>query len=393
VSVKLGAPIAAVVGIVATLAAPRALAQDDASPVRDAISIQMRDGFVEAVQQIATGHEKEGIAALEKIGEQFGGDPDVYRLHYNAACGHARIGAKEPAFAQLTLAVARGYGLEEQQLTNLQLDPDLASLRDDPRFAALVVKAKKAGDELRAHWSETIAPFTWLPPPRKDGDAPAKEGEPAKPETLPLLIVLHPFGVEREAFARSRFLPFCEKHRFALLAPSGSECVAPGAFTWFDAEGDFVEHFREQQQRVLADYQKFTKTFAVDPERVYVTGTGQGAGLAFALAFRNPQWLRGGVLFSGGYAPAAMRDWIPMAAKFGHRLAFVHGETDPLYPVAPLASFVDYLKERSIAAELEKVAGGGHDLGAETITATLERRIAWLDEVPFKKKVAAPGGR
>lgn len=357
------------------LVAAVARAQDDASPVRDVVSIQERPGFVEAVQQIATGKEREGIAALAKILAQFPDDPDRYRLHYNVACGHARLSELDAAFTELADAITRGYAIHPLQLENLGSDPDLASLRGDARYAALLARAKSQSEATRDQWEQLISPFSWLPP-----ELPA----PAEQKPLPLLIVLHPFGAEREAWARAHLLPFCEQHRFALFAPSGGSMIAPGRFAWAMADGDFLEGFRKDQRRVFFQLEELRKRAAIDPQRIYVTGAGQGAALGFAIALRNPQWARGAVLFGGGYAPATLRDWTERSAGFGRRVALVHGEADPLYPVAPLSSFAAALKEKGLAVELF-VTPGGHDFAEAAIAAQLETRIEWIDEVPFAK--------
>jgi adenylate cyclase len=57
---------------------------------------------------------------------------------YNAACSYALAGDKEKAIDLLTRAFGTG------RITNrdhVRADADLASLKDDPRFAALVTRA------------------------------------------------------------------------------------------------------------------------------------------------------------------------------------------------------------------------------------------------------------
>jgi len=58
--------------------------------------------------------------------------------HYNLACVLARLGRTEPALAALEQAVALGFS----ELGLLEHDADLESLRADPRFAALVRRAR-----------------------------------------------------------------------------------------------------------------------------------------------------------------------------------------------------------------------------------------------------------
>jgi predicted esterase len=360
---------AAIVSLV--VLAPVAVAQDDQSPTLDVTSVTERPGFVEAVQQIAQGHEREGVAALAAIEATRPDDADVHLLHYNLACGHARLKEIGPALDELSKAIDLGYALNAPRLANLLQDPDLDPLRAEARFAEVLAHAKAQADELQATWQKLVAPYVWQPP------------QPPRP--LPLLIVLHSYGVERESFARARFQPFCEAHGFALLAPSGEQLLAPGRFAWCSESGDFLAQFRKDQRRVWEALETMRKTTSIDPERIYVTGVGQGAALGFAMALRNPQWVRGAVLFGGGYAPATLDDWIERSAGFGRRVVLVHGEDDPLYPIARLPAFVAGLKGKGLAVELASVAGG-HDWSAEALAAQLGTRIAWIDEVPFKPR-------
>jgi Flp pilus assembly protein TadD len=53
---------------------------------------------------------------------------------YNVACGYAKLNQTEEAFAWLARAKAEGFKLGE----NLRWDPDLASLKSDPRFKRMV---------------------------------------------------------------------------------------------------------------------------------------------------------------------------------------------------------------------------------------------------------------
>jgi tetratricopeptide (TPR) repeat protein len=62
--------------------------------------------------------------------------PDRPIPWYNLACSYAVLGMVDPAFAALQRALELGY----RHLDHLRRDPDLKSLRDDPRFARLLRK-------------------------------------------------------------------------------------------------------------------------------------------------------------------------------------------------------------------------------------------------------------
>jgi len=72
--------------------------------------------------------------ALEAHVIAAGFDPKCHAARYNAACANALLGRREEAFAWLGRAIAAGFA----NRSLLRTDPDLASLRDDPRFAALL---------------------------------------------------------------------------------------------------------------------------------------------------------------------------------------------------------------------------------------------------------------
>jgi tetratricopeptide (TPR) repeat protein len=62
--------------------------------------------------------------------------PDRPVPWYNLACSYAVLGMVDPAFAALQRALELGY----PNVDHLRRDPDLKSLRHDPRFARLLRK-------------------------------------------------------------------------------------------------------------------------------------------------------------------------------------------------------------------------------------------------------------
>ncbi len=87
----------------------------------------------EAYGKLLALHE-DGEVDLTKAGQ------NVPTLYYNSACSLALAGDKEAAFARLTKALevaAHARGLSRSLLDS---DMDIASLREDPRFAELMAK-------------------------------------------------------------------------------------------------------------------------------------------------------------------------------------------------------------------------------------------------------------
>ena len=86
---------------------------------------------------VECGGEQEGLSLLDRALEMAGNDPSVL---YNAACVFARTGRAERALESLEACLRGGWGNPEW----IAQDPDFDSLRDDPRFQAIV--ARPAGE-------------------------------------------------------------------------------------------------------------------------------------------------------------------------------------------------------------------------------------------------------
>ena len=356
----------AALALLLLLCGPGVAFQDDAAPALDVVTIQGRPGFLDAYRKIVEGEERQGIDEMLQVLEAHGSDPDVYILHYNVACGYARMGWPETALVWLDRAVRAGYGVQAKQVQNLTLDPDLETLRTRPAFAPIFERAAQRSRHLQEDWDQVREPFVYVPS--------AAEGK----GPLPLLIVLHPFGSQAEDFARAHFVDFAETHGILLMASTGSRMIAPRRWAWAVSSAEFVGRFRQDTRKILLDYQAVKGRHRIDEGRIYVTGFGQGASLAFVLGVRNPQWVRGVVAFSGGYSPAAMKDWVESAARFQRPLELFHGTADPVFPFEPLVAFAETLRGQGLNLTL-RPWDGGHAL-PEDAGARLGAAIARFEE-------------
>lgn len=152
------------------LAASNLLAQDDAAARRAAIQAF----YPVMAQAAAEGRLDQALALCQKAIEWEPGEA-VHR--YNLACIHAKAGRSDAAFAALEEAVARGFA----EAAATRTDPDLVSLRADPRFEALV--ARMGGDAPPAPPAgPKAAPL--VPPPGQTG-APHPPLAPAPPPVPP----------------------------------------------------------------------------------------------------------------------------------------------------------------------------------------------------------------
>lgn len=80
------------------------------------------------------GRYQEALEAYQKA-EQYGVPTAI--VGYNSAASYVLLGDREKGFAWLATAVEDGF----TQVDKLKEDPDLAGLREDPRFAKLVQQA------------------------------------------------------------------------------------------------------------------------------------------------------------------------------------------------------------------------------------------------------------
>ncbi len=94
--------------------------------------------FVDALLPLAELYTKKGLheKALELDWALSKLRPDDDLVFYNLACSLALLNRKEEALQSLEQAVKLGY----DDLNHMKKDPDLKSLRQDPRFLALLFK-------------------------------------------------------------------------------------------------------------------------------------------------------------------------------------------------------------------------------------------------------------
>lgn len=89
------------------------------------------EDFYVAFAHLRDGDEQAARVAVEAA---LAREPDAWQGSFNAACFEARVGNADAAFAHLKTALDRNREGVEPYLAS---DPDLESLRDDPRFAEL----------------------------------------------------------------------------------------------------------------------------------------------------------------------------------------------------------------------------------------------------------------
>ena len=85
------------------------------------------------------GRHAEGLAVDRELARR---EPDDPTVRYNLACSLSLVGRIDEAFAELARAIANGY----DDADHLAADEDLAALRGDPRYAAVLLALRAAAD-------------------------------------------------------------------------------------------------------------------------------------------------------------------------------------------------------------------------------------------------------
>lgn len=113
---------------------------------------QYRDLGSEGYQLLDDGKTDEAITAFE---QQYELIPAGKWGAYNVACAYGRTDQLEPGLEWLSKAVNGGWDDPD----HLKSDSDIASLRDDPRFAVLLKQAEETRDAARASFAEGLPEY------------------------------------------------------------------------------------------------------------------------------------------------------------------------------------------------------------------------------------------
>lgn len=126
-------PSALALSLVVAAGPSLALAQPPACPADRAVAAYQRGDYA---------------VAADLFDEASRCGADEASVHYNAACAQSLAGRRDAAFASLERAVAQGF--DDVEL--LAADGDLASLRQDPRWPALLASVETAKLRTVARW-------------------------------------------------------------------------------------------------------------------------------------------------------------------------------------------------------------------------------------------------
>ena len=229
--------------------------------------------------------------------------PDQPLVQYNLACVFALNGDAEEAIHWLGRSAASGF----RHLNQLDRDPDLDSVRDQPGYSAVRTAVaenhERANDELQR--AVHAAPPIVVPPEGHDPRTPA-----------PLIIALHGYGDRAENFPR--LWEGTAANIGAVLAVPRAVRPVGNGFSWGGVD--------EADTIVQLSLEYVEARLAVDEKRVVITGFSQGGFMAMAVGLRHPELFAGVIVMAGGYIPEV--DVPPDAGRDAPRYYFMAGDQD-----------------------------------------------------------------
>lgn len=225
---------------------------------------------------------------------------------------------------------------------------------------------------------------------------------PAQGAPAQLMVLLHGVGDSAQGMAPlaahlQRAFP-----QAAIVAPDGFEPLdgdpAGGGRQWFSLQ-DVTEANRPERVAAalpaLADWLRQTQqALGVGEAATALWGFSQGAIMALELA-QVHDGLAGRVLaFAGRYAA------LPNVAPALTTLHFLHGEADPVIPVAHARAAIDRLAELQGDATIDIAEGVGHEINGHLLNCALHRLSShiphrtWaeaLGAAPARPRAGVPG--
>ncbi|MGE3803583.1 MAG: hypothetical protein AB7K24_02800 [Gemmataceae bacterium] len=292
---------------------------------------------------------------------------------YNLACAQARLGKKADALTSLTKSIELGYS----EAAHMQQDEDLATLREDKRFAELVTKArenrKKAiaalpydkGEEIEGVKSLEASPDEGLRYRLRVSEKATAD----KPHRL--IIWLHPSGGSMNNVVEKLSPTFAE-HGYALLVLTQKQFMG-----WSNDDATrLLEHTLPE----------VAKNKMVDVKKPILLGYSAGGQMALELWHKDPErW--GGLVLDAAY-PVEMKEGRfvprPLPEKEGIKkvpMFVLVGNKDGGAPL--WEKLTPDWKKAGVPLTIRHIEGKGHTwlFGK----AEVDLLAKWLDEVAAGK--------
>jgi predicted esterase len=248
---------------------------------------------------------------------------------YNLACYLALCGQIEPSFYFLQEA-ARLEGVDPGWAAE---DPDLKSLRKDPRWSSVDAYLQ----ELRSYWAtQKVLKTSLIAPQNLPRERP-----------IPVVVWLHGMGAN-ESIAADGYQALADEMGIAFVGVSGTIPLGPKAFRW-------SEDLERDGQQVRAALDSLSDKLTPAPGKTVLFGFSQGAQLAFALSIKHPDLYCGAIALSPGWL-AEVSAPSEGSSNAKQRYVLVAGAGEHPDTVALTRQDALWCKERKAEARVEIIA-------------------------------------
>lgn len=292
-------------------------------------------------------HEERFAEAVALIDEEMQQFPAVrQQILFARAAFLARLQEYAQVIATFKQALASGYWYTPDWLL---YDQEFQALSDNPEFLAIIQACRERRDTAFA--GRKLQQVVYGPEP---GNGP-----------VPLLIALH--GNDGNAPDFARYWQSLAAQNWLVVVPQSVEAINAHAYNWDDWELA-VRHVQQQIQDVSEKY-------AINPDRIYLTGSSRGAGLAIWIAITKALHVQGFIVF----APYVLyldhaRRFLAESVTSGLRGYIFVGADDELCLDMCLK-----LAASNNACKLEIRPRLGHAMPEDAL-AVLERGLRFIDE-------------
>jgi predicted esterase len=223
--------------------------------------------------------EKDCLALIELAPK----DPGA---QYNLACARARLGKAEQALAALEQAVSLGFA----DSRHIGTDPDLAALRKQPRFDAIVQRAKTLAVERLKGTYEKPAEMEGVRTIQRQPEGGLRyhlrmSPGASKEKPARLVVWLHPSGGSGNRLAES-LVPRLHRLGYALLVPNQKQ--------WMGWMGEEMDRLMGPTLRDAGQVE------GIDPQRPILLGFSAGGQAALTAWSADPAPL-GGLILDAAY--------------------------------------------------------------------------------------------
>jgi phospholipase/carboxylesterase len=148
---------------------------------------------------------------------------------------------------------------------------------------------------------------------------------------------------------------------FAVFSPRGPEEIETGSYAWMRHLDD-TDGFRLGLAALRGFITALPAAYPVDPARLYLMGSSQGAALSLSLLLTDPPLLAG-VAALAGFLPEAARAWAVPRLLSGKPVHIAHGVDDETIPVAQAREARQVLEQAGATVSYHEYAIG-HKLNA-----------------------------